>query len=492
MLPPISNADTTAAISPVLPISSAPEASAAEAVAANAQPLAATVEFSGLGQFLSTVALSRRQLLELQGARDEALPGEAQLALLNDAAEAIQQSFNQLPPVSSSLAPLLEDENGASTLAQRLADSLRQQGAAARPTTPVSATTLASIGVTLDPLAPESISESLNVNKQVLEAAFQLDRNGTLKLLTQTSEQFNTVGTTLARQITAAAQAAQQAAQATQSAQAALATSASATLQAETAFSQLQINDQALRDAISVSAPALTPAEQLRQQQLAVARRVIAEQAGNVLAETQADRLAADRAAEARQLASTREQDQAASALADRMEDERLAAQRQDAATARAILADRLDTQRVPAQEQPAQSEEIDAIPAAEARAAGLRSAQAAAEQRAVEQRAAARQAESQRIAEQDETRRVAEQDEAQRLADAREASGNPVPNAADPALAAAIAAYNSANIAAAAGARAPTPAPAADRVRPAAPVTAVTPVQPAGSGGGDTTRTTR
>jgi hypothetical protein len=483
MLPPISNADNTAAISPVLPISSAPEASAAEAVAANVQPLAATVEFSDLGQFLSTVALSRRQLLELQGARDEALPGEAQLALLNDAAEAIRQSFNQLPPVSSSLTPLLEDEKGASTLAQRLADSLRQQGAAARPTTSFSATTLASIGVTLDPLAPESISESLNVNKQVLEAAFQLDRNGTLKLLTQTSEQFNTVGATLARQITAAAQAAQQAAQATQSAQAALATSASATLQAETAFSQLQINDQALRDAISVSAPALTPAEQLRQQQLEVARRVIAEQAGNVLAETQADRLAANHAAEARQLASTREQDQAASALADRMEDERLAAQRQDAATARAILADRLDTQRVPAREQPAQSEEIGAIQAAEARAAELRSAQAAAEQRAVEQRAAARQAESQRIA---------ERDEAQRLADAREASGNPVPNAADPALAAAIAAYNSANIAAAAGARAPIPAPAADRVRPAAPVTAVAPVQPADSGGGDTTRTTR
>eukprot|EP01034_Spumella_vulgaris_P025590 gene25590-32062_t len=98
MLPPISSAADAAAIPPVQPIGAA-AASEAAAAAPAVLSAAATVEFSDLAQFLSTVALSRRQLLELQGTLESPEPGETQLRLLNDAADALRLSFNQLPPV---------------------------------------------------------------------------------------------------------------------------------------------------------------------------------------------------------------------------------------------------------------------------------------------------------------------------------------------------------------------------------------------------------
>eukprot|EP01034_Spumella_vulgaris_P046822 gene46823-58393_t len=164
--------------------------------------------------------------------------------------------------------------------------------------------TLADVGLTLDPLAPESTSDILNLNTRVLEAAFQIDREGTLNVLTQASDEFNALGNALARQV---------------STNRALEETLPTALQTETIASQLELSDQALRNAILESAPALTQAEIVRQQQLEVARQVLAEQADSVLAETQAKRLAASRAAEERQLNSSREQDLAATALADRL-----------------------------------------------------------------------------------------------------------------------------------------------------------------------------
>ena len=401
MLPPISNAADAAAIPPVQP-GGAQAASEAAAAAPAALTAAATVEFSDLAQFLSTVALTRRQLLELQGIPATPQPSEAQLRLLNDAADALRLSFNQLPPASTDLTPLLTDDDGSSTLAGRLADTLRQQGATGLPGSQLAVRTLADIGLTLDPLAPESTSEILNLNTRVLEAAFQIDREGTLNVLARTSDEFSALGNALVRQV---------------SANTAPEEPLPAALQAETTASQLQLSDQALRNAILESTPALTQAEIVRQQQLEVARQALAERAGSVLGETQAERLAANRAAEDRQLNSTRGQDLAATALADRLENERLAAQRQDA-TAQAILADRLENERAAAQRQQSDAA-IAARQALETRTAQTAAGQRITDQRVADQQAADQQAAEQRVAEQ---RLSDQQTDEQRVAEQRAA----------------------------------------------------------------------
>lgn len=154
---------------------------------------ASAMEFSGLARFLSMVALARRQLEQLQGST-ESTPNAAETMLLNIAVTNLTQAFNQLLPAALDMLPPLPDSQRG-TLGERLARVLQQLGATAGRGGPVSASTLAGLGITLDPLAPASGVDLLNVAAPPLRAAFAADRDGTLALLSRTAGAFDALAT---------------------------------------------------------------------------------------------------------------------------------------------------------------------------------------------------------------------------------------------------------------------------------------------------------
>lgn len=193
MLPVTTPVDATSAVAPLTP-------AAAPATATVAADNASAVDFSGLAQFLSTLALTRRQLnqlAQLQGGSANT-PSAADIMLLNVAASNLTRSFKQLPPSVLATLPPLPDRQGG-TLSERLALVLQQLGATAEHGGPISSSTLAGIGITLDPLAPASAADLLNVDAPLLRAAFAVDRNGTLALLTRTTDQFHALGIAVAQ-----------------------------------------------------------------------------------------------------------------------------------------------------------------------------------------------------------------------------------------------------------------------------------------------------
>ncbi len=311
------DAHATDAVSTVKPVT--PSTVTAPASATAGTSTASAVDFSSLAQFLSTVGLTRRQLDQLQGGA-ASTPTAADLMLLNVAATNLTQSFNQLPPAAVDTLPPVPDRQGGA-LADRLAQALQQMGATAGRGGPVAGSTLAGLGITLDPLAPASSADLLNVDAPRLRAAFAADRDGVLDLLARTAATFESLGTAVAQAESAPTPAPVTAPPAAPGANAALAGLAltDALADALAATHAAKPGQPAGAPEMAAGMQPASEAELLRQRQLAVAREAVA----GVRAETQADRLAADRLAAQRQLDVPQQEDQAARALAQRMEAQR-------------------------------------------------------------------------------------------------------------------------------------------------------------------------
>src|SRR5450830_1324475 len=156
------------------------------------------VDISPLGQFLSGVALSRRQLLALQGATDEASQGAT--AVNRDAdllalAQQLTQSFAQLQTSGIDASQLLTGDP-QNNLAQRydlLAGDRSTDTAAAlaQDSSLLTQADLAKIGIDL---------RNEQVDGQLLQAAYAVDSTGTLDALQQGTDVLAQVGAVLAQQ----------------------------------------------------------------------------------------------------------------------------------------------------------------------------------------------------------------------------------------------------------------------------------------------------
>lgn len=178
-----------------------PATAAAIANAQAAAPLVAStlVDISPLGQFLSGVALSRRQLLALQGAPEQASGAYPQAAINPDLLAVAQQltdSFAQLQTSGIDASQLRSNSNPQDNLAQRY-DLL--SGDATTDTAGVLAQNgnlltqagLARIGIDL---------RGAQVDPAALQAAFDADRRTTLDALQQGTDVMAQVGAVLAQQ----------------------------------------------------------------------------------------------------------------------------------------------------------------------------------------------------------------------------------------------------------------------------------------------------
>lgn len=228
---PISSTSAPAALAPAQQ-ATAP-APALPALAASPAPASTSVEFSTLAQFLSSVALSRRQLRELQGEAAAQQPTPQELAVLDVAARNLSNAFNNLQVAVTAEAAALDDNANGQLLASRLNQDLEQAEAAGGQ--PLAASTLAAAGLTLAPAAsgvgtaedgPAGLSalaapapRTLLVDTEALGAAFALDRQRTLSILDDAAQRFSELGDAVARQAADSA-AVRQAAEAERDAQA--------------------------------------------------------------------------------------------------------------------------------------------------------------------------------------------------------------------------------------------------------------------------------
>ncbi|MFA6068979.1 MAG: hypothetical protein WC810_10410 [Janthinobacterium sp.] len=183
----------TAPLAPALPV---PASGAAAALAA----LSSTqVDLSPLGQFLSGVALSRRQLLALQGAAEQAGAANTPVNVNDDLlalARQLTESFAQLQTSGIDASQLATAGDTPGSLAQRY-DLLSGDG------TTDAAAALAQDGNLLTQAGLARIGIDLrneDVDATTLQAAYAADSNATLDALQQGTDVLAQVGAVLARQ----------------------------------------------------------------------------------------------------------------------------------------------------------------------------------------------------------------------------------------------------------------------------------------------------
>ncbi|UQV45068.1 hypothetical protein KIV45_25655 [Janthinobacterium lividum] len=181
---------------PLAPALSVPASSAAAALAT----LSSTqVDISPLGQFLSGVALSRRQLLALQGATDEARAVNTPVNVNDDLlalARQLTESFAQLQTSGIDASQLATAGDTPGSLAQRY-DLLSGDG------TTDAAAALAQDGNLLTQAQLARIGIDLRkeeVDPATLQAAYAADSKATLDALQQGTDVLAQVGAVLAQQ----------------------------------------------------------------------------------------------------------------------------------------------------------------------------------------------------------------------------------------------------------------------------------------------------
>lgn len=185
-----------ATLAPLAPATSVPPSSAAAALAIQSST---QVDLSPLGQFLSGVALSRRQLLALQGATEEARAANPPVNVNEDLlalARQLTESFAQLQTSGIDASQLATAGDTSGSLAQRY-DLLSGDG-----TTKASAA-LAQDGGLLTQADLARIGIDLrneDVNPATLQAAYAADSRATLDALQQGTDVLAQVGAVLARQ----------------------------------------------------------------------------------------------------------------------------------------------------------------------------------------------------------------------------------------------------------------------------------------------------
>lgn len=191
-IPATPRVGTTAPLAPALPV---PASGTAAALAA----LSSTqVDISPLGQFLSGVALSRRQLLALQGATDEAKAANTPVNVNDDLlvlARQLTESFAQLQTSGIDASQLATAGDTPGSLAQRY-DLLSGDG------TTDAAAALAQDGSLLTQAGLARIGIDLrneDVNPATLQAAYAADSNATLDALQQGTDVLAQVGAVLAQ-----------------------------------------------------------------------------------------------------------------------------------------------------------------------------------------------------------------------------------------------------------------------------------------------------
>lgn len=192
-IPATSRVGETAPLAPARPVP-ASSAAAALAILSSTQ-----VDLSPLGQFLSGVALSRRQLLALQGATDEARAATTPVNVNDDLlalARQLTESFAQLQTSGIDASQLATAGDTPGSLAQRY-DLLSGDG------TTNTAAALAQDGNLLTQAGLARIGIDLrneNVEPATLQAAYAADSHATLDALQQGTDVLAQVGAVLARQ----------------------------------------------------------------------------------------------------------------------------------------------------------------------------------------------------------------------------------------------------------------------------------------------------
>ena len=193
VIPATPRVGATAPLVPALPV---PSSSAAAALAA----LSSTqVDLSPLGQFLSGVALSRRQLLALQGVAEQAGTANTPVNVNEDLlalARQLTESFAQLQTSGIDASQLATAGDTPGSLAQRY-DLLSGDG------TTDAAAALAQDGGLLTPAQLARIGIDLrneDVDAATLQAAYAADSNATLNALQQGTDVLAQVGAVLVRQ----------------------------------------------------------------------------------------------------------------------------------------------------------------------------------------------------------------------------------------------------------------------------------------------------
>ena len=194
-IPVTSRVGATAPLAPLAPALPVPSSSAAAALAM----LSSTqVDISPLGQFLSGVALSRRQLLALQGATDEARAANTPVNVNDDLlalARQLTESFAQLQTSGIDASQLATAGDTPGSLAQRY-DLLSGDGttdaaaALAQDGSLLTQARLARIGIDL---------RNEDVNAATLQAAYAVDSHATLDALQQGTDVLAQVGAMLAQ-----------------------------------------------------------------------------------------------------------------------------------------------------------------------------------------------------------------------------------------------------------------------------------------------------
>ena len=409
-IPAMSRVGETAALLPALPV---PSSSAAAALAA----LSSTqVDLSPLGQFLSGVALSRRQLLALQGAAEQAGAANTPVNVNDDLlalARQLTESFAQLQTSGIDASQLATAGDTPGSLAQRY-DLLSGDG------TTDAAAALAQDGglLTQEQLARIGIDlRNEDVDAATLQAAYAADSSTTLDALQQGTDVLAQVGAVLARQQGAPL---------------------AANVEADLAGAALPSSAvQAAQPQAVDAAPPQTAA--IAQRQLELQQQLETEELNLDLQELRP----------------------AAAAAVTIDEQDLLQAQRADSLR---VDARRIDSERMNADQQVQQEEAAGAIRAASDRAqslAGEAQVQADAGLATAQAQLAAQNAQAQELAAQNAGMAV------------------PPPSSQDPSVAAAIAAYNLNNAALNPGLM-NRPLPASDSRLPlVAPVAAVEPVKP-------------
>jgi hypothetical protein len=454
-IPATSRVGATAPLPPVLPV---PPSSAAATLAI----LSSTqVDISPLGQFLSGVALSRRQLLALQGATEEARAANTPVNVNDDLlalARQLTESFAQLQTSGIDASQLATAGDAPGSLAQRY-DLLSGDG-----TTDVAAA-LAQDGSLLTQAQLARIGIDLrneDVDAVILQAAYAADSNATLDALQQGTDVLAQVGAVLAQQQGAPLAAVVEADLTGE----ALPSSAAQALQAE----QMQAIDEA---------PSQTAA--IAQRQLELQQQLEAEELNLDLQELR-PQPQAQAAADAAQLLQTQRTDNqrvdAQRLDAERLDSERIntdqQAQQQEAARVDELRQGQVQQQGL---QQQAQAAADDAARAQLAASDAQMAAQAASDRAQSLARAAQGQADAGLATAQ---ARLAQQNaQAQELAAQNVGQAVPPPSSQDPSVAAAIAAYNLNNAALNPGLM-NRPLPASDSRLPlVAPVAPVEPVKP-------------
>ncbi|CAM3103492.1 hypothetical protein [Janthinobacterium lividum] len=449
-IPATSRVNATAPLPPVLPVPPSSEA-AALAILSSTQ-----VDISPLGQFLSGVALSRRQLLALQGATEEARAANTPVNVNDDLlalARQLTESFAQLQTSGIDASQLATAGDTPGSLAQRY-DLLSGDG------TTDAAAALAQDGSLLTQAGLARIGIDLrneDVNPATLQAAYAADSNATLNALQQGTEVLAQVGAVLAQRQGAP-----------------VATNVEADLTGEALPSSAAQAPQAEQMQAVDEAPSQTAA--IAQRQLELQQQLEAEELNLDLQELR-PQPQAQAAADAAQLLQTQRTDN------QRVDAQRLDAERintdQQTQQQEAARVDELRQGQVQQQglQQQAQAAADDAARAQLAASDAQMAAQAASDRAQSLARAAQGQADAGLATAQAQ---LAQQNtQAQELAAQAAGRAVPPPSSQDPSVAAAIAAYNLNNAALNPGLM-NRPLPASDSRLPlVAPVAPVEPVKP-------------